>query len=51
MVIPEVIVAVNPADAVVTTDAMGNQKDIAWIIRKHQADYLLTHKDNHLNLY
>lgn len=50
-VIPEVLSAVNPAGAVVTTDAMGTQKDIAWAIREHDADYLLALKDNHPKLF
>jgi predicted transposase YbfD/YdcC len=50
-VIPELIAAINPAGAVVTTDAMGTQKDIAWSIREYQADYLLALKDNHPKLF
>jgi len=50
-VIPEIVAAINPAAAVVTTDAMGTQKDIVWNIREYQADYLLALKDNHPKLF
>lgn len=50
-VIPDVLAAVNPAGAVVTVDAMGTQKDIAWTIREYQADYLLALKENHPKLH
>lgn len=50
-VIPEVVAAMNPAGAVVTTDALGTQKDIAWSIREHEADYLLALKGNHPKLF
>lgn len=50
-VIPTLIEVVNPAGAVVTTDALGTQKQIAWSIREHQAHYLLALKDNHPRLF
>ncbi len=50
-VIPDLLSVVNPAGAVVTCDALGTQKDIAWTIRECQADYLLALKDNHPKLY
>ena len=50
-VIPTLIEVVNPAGAVVTTDALGTQKQIAWSIREHQAHYLLALKDNHPTLF
>jgi len=50
-VIPDLLSVVNPAGAVVTSDAMGTQKDIAWTIREFDADYLLALKDNHPTLF
>ena len=50
-VIPELLEVVNPAGAVVTTDALGCQKQIAWTAREHHAHYLLALKDNHPTLY
>ena len=50
-VIPELLEVVNPAAAVVTTDAMGCQKQVAWTVREHHAHYLLALKDNHPTLY
>ncbi len=50
-VIPELLEVVNPAGAVVTTDAMGTQKQIAWTIREHHAHYVLALKDNHPTLF
>lgn len=49
--IPVLLQTINPAGAVVTIDAMGTQKDIAWLIREQQAHYLLALKDNHPKLY
>lgn len=49
--IPILLQTLNPAGAVVTIDAMGCQKDIAWLIREQQAHYLLALKDNHPKLY
>jgi predicted transposase YbfD/YdcC len=49
--IPILLQTVNPAGAVVTIDAMGTQKDIAWLIREQHAHYLLALKDNHPKLY
>ena len=50
-VIPELLEVVNPAAAVVTTDALGCQKQVAWTVREHHAHYLLALKDNHPTLY
>lgn len=35
------------AGATVTVDAMGAQKQIAWTIREHHAEYVLALKANH----
>ena len=50
-VIPDLLEVVNPAGAVVTTDAMGTQKHIAWTVREYHAHYLLALKDNHPTLF
>ena len=50
-VIPELLEVVSPAGAVVTIDAMGTQKNIAWTIREYHAHYLLALKDNHPTLF
>lgn len=50
-VIPELLEIVQPAGAVVTIDAMGTQKAIAWTIREHHAHYVLSLKDNHPKLF
>lgn len=50
-VIPDLLEVVNPAGAVVTTDALGCQKTIAWTVREYQAHYLLALKDNHPTLF
>jgi predicted transposase YbfD/YdcC len=50
-VIPELLEVVQPAGAVVTIDAMGTQKAIAWTIREHHAHYVLALKDNHPKLF
>ncbi len=49
-VIPELVETVTVAGAVVTTDALGTQKDIARKIREHHGDYVLALKDNHPTL-
>lgn len=49
-VMPELIEVINPAGAVITTDAMGTQKQVAWAAREHHAHYLLALKDNHPSL-
>jgi predicted transposase YbfD/YdcC len=49
--IPVLIEMLELAGAVVSIDAMGTQKDIAWAIREHEADYVLALKDNHPKLY
>ncbi len=48
--IPELLEVSNPTGAVVTTDAMGTQKQVAWAAREHHAHYLLALKDNHPTL-
>ena len=50
-VIPELLEVVNPAGAVVTADAMGTQKQIAWTVREYHAHYLLALKSNHPTLF
>lgn len=50
-VIPESLEVVSPAGAVVTTDALGCQKQVAWTVREHHAHYLLALKDNHPTLH
>ena len=50
-IIPELLEVVSPAAAVVTTDAMGCQKQVAWTVREHHAHHLLALKDNHPTLY
>lgn len=50
-VIPELLEVINPAGAVVTTDALGCQKQVAWTVREHHAHYLLALKDNHPTLF
>jgi predicted transposase YbfD/YdcC len=49
--IPVLVETLEVAGAVVSIDAMGTQKDIAWRIREHHADYVLALKDNHPKLY
>lgn len=49
-VIPELLSVINPAGAVVTCDALGTPKDMAWTIREYDADYRLALKDNHPKL-
>jgi predicted transposase YbfD/YdcC len=49
-VIPELLEIIQPAGAVVTMDALGTQKAIAWTIREHHADYVFALKDNHPKL-
>jgi hypothetical protein len=49
--IPELLLSINAAGAIVTTDAMGCQKNIAWLIRDQFAHYILALKDNHPKLF
>ncbi len=49
--IPELIRILNIEGAIVTIDAMGCQKEIAATIRESKADYILSFKENHANLY
>lgn len=50
-VIPDLLEALDIAGATVTIDAMGTQKQIAWVIREHHADYVLALKENHPRLH
>lgn len=50
-VIPVLLETLSIAGATVTIDAMGCQKDIAWAVREHHADYLLALKQNHPTLF
>lgn len=50
-VIPELLEIIQPAGAVITIDAMGTQKAIAWTIREHHAHYVLALKGNHPKLF
>ena len=49
--IPVLLEDLNIKGSIVTTDAMGCQKDIAAMITKKKADYVLALKGNHENLY
>jgi predicted transposase YbfD/YdcC len=49
-VIPKLLEIISPAGAIITADAMGCQKQVAWAAREHHADYLLALKDNHKEL-
>lgn len=49
-VIPELL-EIDIAGTTVTIDAAGTQKQIAWVIREHHADYVLALKGNHPKLF
>jgi predicted transposase YbfD/YdcC len=49
--IPELLDALNIKGHIITTDAMGTQKEIVKKIRKKQADYVLALKGNQGGLY
>lgn len=49
--IPELLEVVDIAGTTVTIDAAGTQKQIAWVIREHHADYVLALKANHKHLF
>jgi predicted transposase YbfD/YdcC len=49
--IPELLKMLEISGAIVTIDAMGCQKEIARTIRGREADYVLTLKANHENLF
>jgi predicted transposase YbfD/YdcC len=49
--IPELLDDLNIKGHIITTDAMGTQKDIVKKIRKKKADYVLALKGNHGTLY
>ena len=48
--IPELLTQIRIANQIVTIDAMGTQKDIAALIRRKRADYVLPVKGNHRGL-
>ena len=49
--IPQLIELLDLSGCIVTIDAMGCQKDIAGLIVDKQADYVLSLKENHGNLF
>lgn len=49
--IPELLENLNIAGHIITTDAMGTQKEIVKLIRKKRADYVLALKGNQSTLY
>lgn len=50
-VIPELLQVIAPTGAIITTDALGCQKHVAWTVREvPNADYLLAVKGNHPKL-
>jgi len=49
--IPKLLDLLNIKGHIITTDAMGTQKEIAAIIRKKRADYVLALKKNQETLY
>lgn len=50
-VIPELLEVLDLAGTTVTIDAAGTQKQIAWVIREHHANYVLALKANHKHLF
>lgn len=50
-VIPELLEVLDIAGTTVTIDAAGTQKQIAWTVREHHADYVLALKGNHPKLF
>jgi predicted transposase YbfD/YdcC len=48
--IPRLLNMIAIENSIVTIDAMGCQKDIAYQIRRQKADYILALKDNHPSL-
>jgi len=48
--IPRLLNMIAIENSIVTIDAMGCQKDIAYQIKRQKADYILTLKDNHPSL-
>ena len=49
--IPELLRILDIAGCIITIDAMGTQKEIARLIRSKKADYVLSLKQNHGELY
>lgn len=50
-VLPELIESLEIVGAIITADAMGTQKQVAWAIKEHDAEYMLALKGNHPKLY
>lgn len=50
-VLPDLIESLDISGAVVTTDALGTQKQVAWAVKEHDAEYMLALKGNHPRLY
>ncbi len=48
--IPRLLNMIAVENSIVTIDAMGAQKDIAYQIKRQKADYILSLKDNHPSL-
>lgn len=48
--LPEFLAFLDLAGATVTIDAAGTYKDVAWVIREKQAEYVLALKNNHPTL-
>ena len=49
--IPELLGSLSLKDTIVTMDAMGCQKEIATLVRKKEADYILAVKGNQASLH
>lgn len=49
-VLADLLNSIEPAGAVVTVDAMGAQREVAFTVREHHAHYVLALKGNHPNL-
>ena len=50
-VIPELLEVLDIAGTTITIDAAGTQKQIAWVVKEHIADYVLALKGNHPKLF
>ena len=48
---PELLEGLDLAGTTVTIDAIGTQKQIAWVIREHYAGYVLAPKAKHKYLF
>ena len=49
--LPDLIESLDIAGSVITTDALGTQKQVAWAIKEHHAEYMLALKGNHPKLH